>query len=208
MQKNRNNHIIIVLLYNLLLIASIASCDSGNKIEAGQKSEPLTRCHKIVYLTSCFRYSIDQDTLLIEKTLQFDSLLHLQRLPNKSFITYYNIDDSKLIKRRRILTKAECDSIDVLNNKIIDIALSGVYDIICRVDWMPEQLAIDDRVVYYSYPMYSYVRDGLRPEIPAHNLIKYIAKLAGDDMSKLTKTARLYSLAFSGLVIVDEDKRQ
>ena len=72
---------------------------------------------------------------------------------------------------------------------------------------MPEQLTIDDRVVYYSYPTYSYIRDDLRPEIPAHNLIRYIAKLAGDDMSKLMKTARLYSLVFSGLIIVDEDKQ-
>ncbi len=123
-------------------------------------------------------------------------------------MTYYNIDDSKLIKRRKILTKAECDSIDVLNNDIVDISLSGIYNIICWVDWIPEQLAIDGRVVYYQYPMYSYIRDDLRPEIPAHNLIKYIAKLAGDNMSKLYKTARLYTLGFSGLVIVDEVKQE
>ncbi len=209
MRKSKNkNRIIRVLLFNLLLIVFIASCDSGNKMEAGQNIAPSNRYHKIVYLTPCFRFSISQDTLLVEKTLQFDSLLHLQRLPNKSFTTYYNIDDSKLIKKHRILTKAECDSIDVLNNDIIDIALSGIYNIISWVDWMPEQLAIDGRVVYYSYPMYSYIRDDPRPEIPAHNLIKYISKLAGDDMSKLSKTARLYSLVFSGLVIVDEEKQQ
>ncbi len=203
----RNNHLINRLLYNMLLIILIASCNSNNKVEVEQNGEPSTRYHKIVYLTPCFRYSISQDTLLIEKTLQFDSLLHLQRLPDKRFTTYYNIDDSKLTKRYRTLTKAECDSIDVLNNSIVDIALSGLYNIICWVDWMPEQLTIDDRVVYYSYPTYSYIRDDLRPEIPAHNLIRYIAKLAGDDMSKLMKTARLYSLVFSGLIIVDEDKQ-
>ena len=203
----RNNYLINRLLYDILLIVLIASCNSNNKMEVGQNGKPSTRYHKIVYLTPCFRYSISQDTLLIEKTLQFDSLLHLRRLPNKRFTTYYNIDDSKLTKRYRMLTNAECDSIDVLNNSIVDIALSGLYNIICWVEWMPEQLAIDGRVVYYSYPTYSYVRDDLRPEISAHTLIKYIAKLAGDDMAKLIKTARLYSLVFSGLVIIDEDKQ-
>lgn len=77
-----------------------------------------------------------------------DSLLLLRQVPSDHIV----VSDDEWKSHIKILSNAECHTIDILNKNIKDIIISSETLINpTYLDETPEQLVIDGRIVYYSY---------------------------------------------------------
>ena len=190
-----------ICVWLAIIFIGFSSCDS---LSNGAKDTAKSfKYHKIAYYTPFFKYTISKDTLHIEEMAILDSLLRLQQVPRGHIV----VTDDEKINRIRRLSKAECSTIDILENSIKDIIISSETLINpTYLDETPEQLVIDGRIVYYSYGAGFYINslNGLYTvqTQPIKKLLQYITKLANRDLIKLIKTTECIKY-YPKLIIVD-----
>lgn len=199
--KQTLNATLRIFVWVAIIFIGISSCDNSSSV--AKNTAKNFKYHKITYYTPFFKYTISKDTLYVEEMAILDSLLLLRQVPSDHIVVY----DDEWKSHIKILSNAECHTIDILNKNIKDIIISSETLINpTYLDETPEQLVIDGRIVYYSYGAGFYVNslNGLytAQTQPIKNLLQYIVGLANRDLIKLIKTTERLKV-FPKLIIVD-----
>ncbi len=193
MSSNQSSYFIFLVCAVCILI----SCTSDG-ITPINTHETTLYYHKIEYSTPCFRYVISNDTLFIEEEELFDSLMSLQHLPNIS----HNLKNAETIKKIKILSADECDSLNTLNRYINDVVICGADCMSTETTgYLPEQLTIDGQIVYASCPPAWHnakIVNAMSAKVKPHIMMtQYVTHLAGHNFDKQLKVLNLIDIYFA-----------